>query len=234
MSVMASQITSLTIVTTVYSGAGQRKHQSSASLAFVRGFHWWPVNKGPVTRKSFHLMTPCREELDLWKEMTCLIVYQVQVALRRHKNHCHGMLWLYPKGSRCLFNCYMSLYCSTVIHIECHPGVELGIHRSRNSLFFFLWHNDVIKWKHFPRYWPFVWGIRRSSVKCPHKCQRRGALMFSLICALNKRLSKQSWVWWFETLSRWLWSHCNGPRERQGKMGYCAALSSLIGSIFPW
>ena len=40
MSTMASQITSLTIVySTVYSGADQRKHQSSASLAFVRGIH---------------------------------------------------------------------------------------------------------------------------------------------------------------------------------------------------
>ena len=56
-SVIASQITSLTIVClTVYSGADQRKHQSSASLAFVWGIHRWPVNsphKGPVTRKLF-------------------------------------------------------------------------------------------------------------------------------------------------------------------------------------
>ena len=54
---MASQITSLTIVySTVYSGADQRKHQSSASLAFVRGFHRGPVNsphKWPVTPKMF-------------------------------------------------------------------------------------------------------------------------------------------------------------------------------------
>ena len=57
MSTVASQITSLTIVySTVHSGADQRKHQSSASLAFVRGIHQWPVNfphKGPVTRKMF-------------------------------------------------------------------------------------------------------------------------------------------------------------------------------------
>ena len=50
-------ITSLTIVySTVYPGADQRKHQSSASLAFVREIHWWPVtsaHKGPVTRKMF-------------------------------------------------------------------------------------------------------------------------------------------------------------------------------------
>ena len=55
MGAMTSQITSLTIVySTVYSGVDQRKHQSSASLAFVRGIHRWPVNsphKWPVTRK---------------------------------------------------------------------------------------------------------------------------------------------------------------------------------------
>ena len=61
MTTMTSQITSLTLVySIVYSGADQRKHQSSASLAFVRGIHQWPVNsphKGPVTRKCFHLIT---------------------------------------------------------------------------------------------------------------------------------------------------------------------------------
>ena len=44
-------------------------------------------------------------------------------------------------------------------------------------------HDDVIKWKHFPRYWPFVRGIPRSPVNSPHKGQWRGALMFTLICA---------------------------------------------------
>ena len=43
-------------------------------------------------------------------------------------------------------------------------------------------HDDVIKWKHFPRYWPFVRRIHRSRMKSPHKGQWRGALMFSLIC----------------------------------------------------
>ena len=57
LSTMAYQITSLTIIySTVYSGADQRKHQSSASLAFVWGIHRWQVNslhKGPVMRKIF-------------------------------------------------------------------------------------------------------------------------------------------------------------------------------------
>ena len=43
--------------------------------------------------------------------------------------------------------------------------------------------NDVIKWKHFLRYWPFVRGIHRSPVNSQHKGQWRGAFMFSLICA---------------------------------------------------
>ena len=43
-------------------------------------------------------------------------------------------------------------------------------------------HDDVIKWKRFPRYWPFVSGIHRSPVDSHHKGQWHGALMFSLIC----------------------------------------------------
>ena len=46
------------------------------------------------------------------------------------------------------------------------------------------YHDDVIKWKHFPRYWPFVQGIDRSPVNSPHKGQWRGVLMFTFI-----------WVW---------------------------------------
>ena len=45
------------------------------------------------------------------------------------------------------------------------------------------WHDDVIKWKYFSRYWPFVRGIHRSPVDSPYKGKSRGALMFSLICA---------------------------------------------------
>ena len=44
-------------------------------------------------------------------------------------------------------------------------------------------HDDVIQWKHFPRYWPFVRGIHRSPVNSPHKGRWRGAFMFSFICA---------------------------------------------------
>ena len=67
MSKIASQITSLAIVySTLYSGADQSKHQSSASLAFVRGIHRGPVNsphKWPVTRKRFPFDDVIMEEM---------------------------------------------------------------------------------------------------------------------------------------------------------------------------
>ena len=67
-------------------------------------------------------------------------------------------------GMRC-----MSLYILTLAPAR----LEVLSHR----------HDDVIKWKHFSRYWPFVRGIRWSPVNSPRKGQWRGAMMFSLICA---------------------------------------------------
>ena len=53
-------------------------------------------------------------------------------------------------------------------------------------------HDDVIKWKHVPRYWPFVRGNHRSPVNSPHKGQWRGALVFSLICLrINGRVNNR-------------------------------------------
>ena len=57
----------------------------------------------------------------------------------------------------------------------------------------------------------------------PSQSQRRGALMFSFVCALNKRLRKPSWGWWFEAPSRSLWRHVNElkasiwPKYNDGK-----------------
>ena len=62
-----------------------------------------------------------------------------------------------------------------------------------------LQHNDVIKWKHFPRYWHCAGIIYWSSVNSPHEGQWRRALTFFFDLRQKKRLSKQSWGWWFET-----------------------------------
>ena len=60
-------------------------------------------------------------------------------------------------------------------------------------------HDDVIKWKHFPRYWPFVRGIHRSRwIPAQRPVTRSFDGFFDL--RLNKRLSKQLWGWWFETI----------------------------------
>ena len=87
------------------------------------------------------------------------------------------------------------------------------------------WHDDVIKWKHFPRYWPFVRGIHQSPVNCPHKGQWRG-VFFDL--RLNKQLSKQWWGWWFETLSRVLWRQCYGDTYSP-----CCGANSDFGYVSP-
>ena len=89
-------------------------------------------------------------------------------------------------------------------------------------------HYDVIKWNHLPRYWPLVRGIHRSPVNSLHKGQGRGSLMFSLICALNGRLSKHSWGWWFETPMRSLWRHCNETSKSAMSLSGSALLESPI------
>ena len=88
------------------------------------------------------------------------------------------------------------------------------------------WHDVVIKWKHFPRHWPFVRGIHRSLVNSPHKGQWRGALMFSLICAwmngwVNNRV--------IGDLRRPLWRHCNGISDNS-----CGILSQIYAAKWPW
>ena len=57
-------------------------------------------------------------------------------------------------------------------------------------------HDGVIKWNHFPRYWPFVREIHRSPVNSPHKGQWRGALMFSFIFAWTNRWAMETPVIW--------------------------------------
>ena len=96
-------------------------------------------------------------------------------------------------------------------------------------------HDDVIKWKHFPCYWPFVRGIHRSLVNSP--AQRPVTRSFDVFfdLHLNKRLSKQWWGWWFETPLHPLWRHCNDSLPQFESMTamtwtFWQALSSQIQS----
>ena len=105
MGAMASQIISLAVVCwTVYSGADQRKHQSSASLTFVRGIHRWPVNsphKWPVTRKIFHLMMSSWSKANPIREInTGMILYSSWVIRWSNIIKTYMAIHMHGKGSR--------------------------------------------------------------------------------------------------------------------------------------
>ena len=99
MSMMASQITGVSIVySTICSGADQRKHQSSASLAFVRGIHRWPVNsphKRPVMRKMF-LFDDVIMQYFSWS-----VLY---IRDKLTSGHCIIMLWKPCHQCKCIKN----------------------------------------------------------------------------------------------------------------------------------
>ena len=102
---------------------------------------------------------------------------------------------LYAEWSAVIIDVAICLRCFAIVYIQAHAtqgsayraqvkaGMLLTEWDHMNSIATDLRnHDDVIKWKHFPRYWPLVRGIHRSPVNSPHKGQWRGALMFSLVC----------------------------------------------------
>ena len=93
-----------------------------------------------------------------------------------HNTHC----W---KPKIVVVRTLSSLAALGVVVVQVRPMTTMGLDWNRNFISCVSVHDDVIKWKYFPRYWPFVWGIYRSLVNSPHNGQWRGALMFSLICA---------------------------------------------------
>ena len=98
---IASQITSITIVySAVYPCADQRKHQSSASLAFVRGIHRWPVNsphKWPVTRKMFPFDDVIMQDGEFMIEVnSCLFKITVSVYQILHFSNSSDFTCLTP------------------------------------------------------------------------------------------------------------------------------------------
>ena len=161
MSPMASQITSLTVAySTVYSCTDDWKHLSSASLAFVWGIHRRPMNspnKWPVTRKIFPFDDVIMIQMFvvycglLWFRL----VHTISIAWLLHW-HMHGYI---IKTTLTNMVGYIAwTHCTLMIWYNHHNKI---------------WHgktlDDVIKWKLFPRYWPFLWWIHRSPVNFPHK-----------------------------------------------------------------
>ena len=113
--------------------------------------------------------------------------------LTRLINHEWKYSWIHIK-----YNIYiLMLYVSEQRNLHCSgPGI------SREN------HDDVIKWKHFLRNWPLCGEFTGpGEFPAQRPVTRSFDVFFDL--RLNKRFSKQSWGWWFETLSRPVWRHCN-------------------------
>ena len=87
--------------------------------------------------------------------------------------------------ARCVWRCMMW----SLILIMNITRLYKGEHLLYRDLRKILIHDDVIKWKHFPCYWPFEREIHQSPVNTPHKGQWRRALKFSLICVWTN-----SWI----------------------------------------
>ena len=103
-------------------------------------------------------------------------------------------------------------------------------------------HDDVVKWKHFPCYCPFV-AAGNSPVTGDFPSQRPITRSFDVFFDLSKQL----WGWWFEMQSYWLWSHCHDHcndwlNRRHGNIGtndalvyqyiYGSSLGAWGGHIF--
>ena len=110
-------------------------------------------------------------------------------------NSCFALFWLLCPLPKLRTRTIINIFVTFGNKIQLKIRSEREFHRSHRPLWMtssgpmiytkykIIDHDDVIKWKHFPCYWPFVRGIHRSPVNSPHKGQWRGALMFSLICA---------------------------------------------------
>ena len=80
-----------------------------------------------------------------------------------------------------------------------------------------LCHDDVIKWKHFPRYWPFVEVIHGSPLNYPQKGQWRGTLIFSLI-----------WTW----INGWVNNRDGDLRRQRAHYDVIVMVMVILGSVF--
>ena len=115
-------------------------------------------------------------------------------GLRPHERSGDGLRWHGDNGGYVLFRRHSADVPAITVMLFCRctnstrPGTTAerlhfcSQYRPSRYSRWVTYHDDVIKWKHFPRYWPFVWGIHRSPVNSPHKGQWRRALMFTLIC----------------------------------------------------
>ena len=124
MGAMASQITSVSIVySIVCSWAEQRKHQSSASMVFVRGSHRWPVNsphKGPVKRKIFPFDDVIMEKCNFTRLYNTLSYHKENIyigvclqSIKNEQNCVKNIFYILLLKSICKTQEHICRYCWT-------------------------------------------------------------------------------------------------------------------------
>ena len=128
----------------------------------------------------------------LWLFLWCLTEKKVEQTVKKHVNsdastliwrNCNSftrfiVIYMYVNLLLIFIGVHACYFLKSIRKRKCHFDIFLSIGWSGSW-----YHDDDIKWKHFPPYWPFVRGIHRSPVNSPHKGHWREALMFSLICA---------------------------------------------------
>ena len=144
---------------------------------FVRWIHWWLEDSAvKVDLKSQHNIDQCKTQISGLHKIVginllfsyCVLIAAIAIASLLSKSILRYRTWSSPQMP---------------YHRIRVPRSSPGRVMTTKLHMFHISHDDVIKWKHFPRYWPFVRGINRSPVNYPHKGQCCRALMFSLIYA---------------------------------------------------
>ena len=143
----------------------------------------------------------------IWLHSTILIILS---------SHAHGSLCLYLMEFCIKLKEKIRMYALSLSHLHNEPQIWCK----------WWYHDDVIKWKHFPRFWPFV------RVPGDFPTQRPVMRNFDVFFDLrpNIRLSKHWWGWWFETPSHQLWRHCNAQCKYYWFFG-AQSVSMFISTI---
>ena len=185
MGTMASQITSLTIVySNFYSGADQRKHQSSASLAFVWGIHRGPVNsphKWPVTRKMF----PFDDVIMTWAVGMKFVAIAIPIVRCIEWTECGNLTTV--RARRPTTTAFSSCQVSTIPRLLHHRTAHLEIGSELSGKILSVHNLGLFTWNCYA--WR-IWVSLNISVTCPEYQPCYTIYCDAMICPIHMRYHK--------------------------------------------